>query len=189
MFEPESDIKIKKTSKNIILDVNEVKTKYPLKLDGDISKDNIIDLYPDLMIFKVVQDLVSSYGRDFASIILWGHIILLDPRRLLFDKMTFDERRKIISEEYFAIEWEEFLDVYKFVMEVLLANEDIISYIIQKELHEKYRRTQPDFAKTRKNAGILRELHNIALGIMEKTRRLVAGELQPGAKVWLVNNK
>lgn len=188
MFEPESDIKIKKTSKNIVLDVNEVKTKYPLKLDGDISKDNIIDLYPDLMIFKVVQNLVSSYGRDFASIILWGHVVLLDPRRLLFDKMTFDERRRIISEEYFPIEWDEFTAVRKFVMEVLLANDDIISYVIQKELHEKNRRSEKDFVKTKRNASILRELNNIALGIMEKTRRMVAGELQPGAKVWLVNN-
>lgn len=169
--------------------------RFPQLIDGDATKDDIFELYPDIKIYPEIQKLIKESGDEwFANQILWAHVIVYDPRRFLSNKTTHAERMKVVEEGYFDVEWELYGYVREFVINVMLFSDDAKTYVrMKKAFEDNLTRLQGKdgnlgLDKKMKDRDELKKLERqVMMTANDMEIKRVAGRKQPGGKKFFKN--
>lgn len=167
---------------------------YPRKIEGDFTKDNILEMNPELKLFPAVQKLQKSFGKkkgaeDMVNRVLWAHVHLLDPRSFYEGKMSGDDIKELLEKEYLGSwwkgdeSWEKYKYVEEFVLRKILVSTDVIYYVMAKRSFERdiiNLNIKPDKIKQQKD--VIEELKEAAFSVIKEAKQYyeISGDRQPG---------
>ena len=163
---------------------------YPKKIDGDLTKDDILKMNPELKLFPEIKKLIKELDGDMEKVnqTLWAFLHVADPRTFYSKILASNQIRDLLEKEYLGDWWEDdnwdkFKYIDTFILKKLLINDDVVYYVMFKRSMEAEMLSgdiKP--AKIKQNRDVLEELKQAAFSVIKEAKEYyqIQGQRQPG---------